>query len=726
MARGSRVVWTDRIARWVITLGGLSILGSMLLMILFMIWVTLPLAEDASSRRLEHFPAPSRPVAFALSPYGERAFVVDDRGWVRVVSSTDGRLLRVERLALPEGATRLLAAEETGYVSPDSRRRYALTWDDGSTSLIEFVFQTRFDEDGTREVLFSTEALDTLTGPADAPLPALVRRYDQENLVILRALAADRLQWERRIAREGFTGEVDLLRFSADLRTPAAVTATALGSGGRIVYAGLATGNLETWDLSIPEQPKRLGSVRVSEGAVTAMCMLLGDVTLVTGDDRGRLRAWNLLPDQPARPVEIHELPSHDAPITALIPSRRGKRVAGLDRDGVLQLSQVTTERLLLRFDDDAPLVAFSLGERGDSLMGLDVDGVFRLWALEVAHPEVSVETLWSKVHYEGYPAPVYTWQSSSASDDFEPKLSLVPLLWGSLKGTFYGLLFALPLALMAAICVSQMMRPYWRAIVKPVMELMAAVPSVVIGFLAALWLAPVLEGNLVGLALLLGSVPLVSLAVLTLFTRRGFRISGHEVWWCLPLVAGAVWAAFSLGDWVEYRYFGDHFELWLFHEAGIQVDRLNSIVIAFALGFAVIPIVFTISEEALSNVPPELIAASTALGGSRWQTVRRVVLPVAAPGIFAAMMLGFSRAVGETMIVLMATGNTPIMSASMLDGMRTIPANIAIELPEAPVNGSLYRVLFLSAVLLFGLTFLVNTGAELVRRRLQKRIGGL
>jgi phosphate transport system permease protein len=150
--------------------------------------------------------------------------------------------------------------------------------------------------------------------------------------------------------------------------------------------------------------------------------------------------------------------------------------------------------------------------------------------------------------------------------------------------------------------------------------------------------------------------------------------------------------------------------------------DQRNSIVVGLAMGFAVIPIIFTISEDAFSSVPQHLTAASLALGASRWQTATRVVLPTASPGIFSAIMIGFGRAVGETMIVLMATGNTPLMDANIFSGFRALSANIAVELPEAPEGGTLFRVLFLAAFLLFCLTFVVNTVAELVRLRLRRK----
>ena len=155
----------------------------------------------------------------------------------------------------------------------------------------------------------------------------------------------------------------------------------------------------------------------------------------------------------------------------------------------------------------------------------------------------------------------------------------------------------------------------------------------------------------------------------------------------------------------------------------GLTYDQRNSLVVGFAMGFAVIPIIFTIAEDSLSNVPQHLRAGSLALGATPWQTAIRVILPTASPGIFSAIMIGFGRAVGETMIVLMATGNTPVMDWSIFNGFRALSANIAVELPEAPEGGTLYRVLFLAALLLFVMTFLVNTVAELVRLRLRQEI---
>ena len=193
-----------------------------------------------------------------------------------------------------------------------------------------------------------------------------------------------------------------------------------------------------------------------------------------------------------------------------------------------------------------------------------------------------------------------------------------------------------------------------------------------------------------------------------------------------VPMAMLGAWLALKAGPGFEGAFFGGDFKSWLHTALGLVYDQRNSLVVGLAMGFAVIPIIFTISEDAFSSVPSHLTAASLALGASRWQTATRVVLPTASPGIFSAVMIGFGRAVGETMIVLMATGNTPVLDWSIFNGMRTLSANIAVEIPEAPYGGSLYRVLFLAGGVLFLMTFFVNTIAELIRQRLRERYRAL
>ena len=180
-------------------------------------------------------------------------------------------------------------------------------------------------------------------------------------------------------------------------------------------------------------------------------------------------------------------------------------------------------------------------------------------------------------------------------------------------------------------------------------------------------------------------------------------------------------WLAFSVTDPATHARIGD-FPRWWHEATGLKFEQRNSLVVGIMMGFAVIPIVFTIAEDALSNVPSALRSGSLALGASRWQTAFKVVVPTASAGIFSGLMIGLGRAIGETMIVVMATGNTAIMNMNIFDGMRTLSANIAVELSEAPQDGTLYRTLFLGAFLLFLLTFVINTAAELLRQHLREK----
>jgi phosphate transport system permease protein len=153
----------------------------------------------------------------------------------------------------------------------------------------------------------------------------------------------------------------------------------------------------------------------------------------------------------------------------------------------------------------------------------------------------------------------------------------------------------------------------------------------------------------------------------------------------------------------------------------GTYVQR-NTLIVGFAMGFAVIPIIYTIAEDALNAVPEHLRAASLGCGATPWQTAIYVVLPTAVSGVFSAIMIGMGRAVGETMIVVMATGNTPIIDMNIFNGLRALSATIAVELPEAVKNGTLYRILFLSGLVLFAMTFVINTVAEVIRQRFRRR----
>jgi len=193
-----------------------------------------------------------------------------------------------------------------------------------------------------------------------------------------------------------------------------------------------------------------------------------------------------------------------------------------------------------------------------------------------------------------------------------------------------------------------------------------------------------------------------------------------------IPVVLLLGAASFGMSEPLEAMLFDGDMRSWMSNELGIGFDQRNALVVGLAMGFAVIPTIFSITEDAVFSVPKHLSFGSLALGATPWQTLVRVVILTASPGIFSAVMIGMGRAVGETMIVLMATGNTPVMDFSIFQGMRTLSANIAVEMPEAEVDSTHYRVLFLAALVLFSFTFVFNTLAEIVRQRLRTKYSSL
>jgi phosphate transport system permease protein len=510
-------------------------------------------------------------------------------------------------------------------------------------------------------------------------------------------------------------------------------TASSLHDKGAFLCVGTASGRILVFSMDDPAAPVLRENVVVHPEApapVTVLGSVTGGQTLVTGDALGRvdgLLAIRERPDEETRRFVVAKtFEAQGAAVRAFAASPRGKTfLTGDDRGGILARFG-TNGRTLARTHVEGAVVSLEMGPKGTTFTARTA-GSRSGFALDAPHPEISWRSLFGKQLYEGYDRPEYVWQSSGSNDEFESKMSLVPLIFGTLKGTLYALLFAVPIALSAALYTSLFAPRNVKAFVKPIVEVMAALPSVVIGFLAGLWLAPVIQNATFTTLLLFPVVPLVVLA--GVFLREGLpfemrqRISGFREGVAILLLAAAGVALCAvLGPVLEKILFGGDFKGWLFSALHLRYDARNSLVIAFAMGFAVIPIIFTISEDALSSVPQHLKAASLALGASPWQTAVRVILPTASAGIFSALMVGFGRAVGETMIVLMAAGNTPIMEWSLFNGMRTLSANIAVEISEAPQGGTLFRVLFLSALLLFILTFLVNTLAEVLRQRLRRK----
>ncbi|MCD5973117.1 ABC transporter permease subunit [Pseudomonas quasicaspiana] len=465
---------------------------------------------------------------------------------------------------------------------------------------------------------------------------------------------------------------------------------------------------------------------------ITASTQLVGGISLIIGNSKGGMAQWFMARDVDGeqRFMHIRDFKMGTAPITQITAEQRRKGFIALDASGQLGVFHSTAHRTLLveKVADGSGI--FALSPRADQIL-VEQGGALRPMSLKNPHPEVSWSALWGKVWYENYDAPQYVWQSTASNSDFEPKLSLAPLTYGTLKAAFYAMLLAAPLAVAAAIYTAYFMAPGMRRKVKPVIELMEAMPTVILGFFAGLFLAPYLEGHLPGVFSLMLLTPVGILLAGFTWSRLPDSIrlrvpDGWESAILLPVVLLVGWFSLSMSPHLENWFFGGDMRMWISHDLGITYDQRNALVVGIAMGFAVIPNIYSIAEDAVFSVPRGLTLGSLALGATPWQTLTRVVILTASPGIFSALMIGMGRAVGETMIVLMATGNTPIMDMNLFEGMRTLAANVAVEMPESEVGGSHYRVLFLAALVLLMFTFVMNTLAELIRQRLRKQYSSL
>ena len=870
----------DALAKWVFTIGGLGVVVALASIIGYLVWVTLPLFGSASmkvaaARTLPAGDEAGRPVAVRVDEFKKAVWLLDETGSLDVYSFKTGDLIRNEPLSavpvtavsakgdavalgLEDGTVMLgtirFTLDYPGEV-PEALAELAegrtLVYDGGVAGVargnlrITRVEASLGEPQKIGKKLDSSPVLniDYLRDGSDQA--ALVLREDGRLLLELVSTTTNMMTGEERVRLSEY--ELPTEERPED-RRPLAALLRAGGEGAYLVYED---GLTVRYDLSDPSEAKIVERADVTPEAgvgVSSVRMLLGDETMIVGDTAGGVSGWFAAPYPPEayetmaqrdmtpdfyHLVEAHRFdPAGDAPVTAIARSGRDRQFAAADAAGNVGLHFMvtsTTEAVAAAPGRDIRLI--ELAPRGDALVALTADRELLAWDVDNPHPGGEFAALFTPIHYEGYGRPEWVWQSGGATDAAEPKQSFVPLLFGTLKATFYAMLFAVPIAILAAIYSSEFMAPGVRSVVKPTVEMMAGLPSVVLGFVGGLVLAPILGDFLSGALLVFVSVPV------------GLFLFGYG-WQLLPPAAARAvppWATFGLmllavllTGWATWAVVGPLVEDWLFYgdlkgwldrrvgltpagdptagsiavgwvalltplmlvllvilfntflrprlalwrtedrrliglldagrflasfalaagmawavgygfgQLGFDLrgqwpgdgrgdwspagffDPRNSLVIGLVMGFAVIPIIFTVSEDALSSVPNTLRSASLGAGATPWQTAVRVVLPVAVSGIFSACMIGLGRAAGETMIVLMAYGGTPLMDASLFNGGRTFSANIAIELPEAPKGDTLFRRLFLSGVLLFGLTFLVNTLAELVRIRFRARTKGL
>jgi phosphate transport system permease protein len=711
-ARLPRARLIDRLVAGAITAGGSLILVAVGFLMLFLALECLPLVRSGAATAAAGGTSPEPVLAALEDEYREAVTLV----------GRDGRLRRVGRVAAGaeiglEGVTPPLRSVR---VSADGRL-FALV--DAAGTLHVWSYRVRAAWRGEQRVLepSARPVFQATLGPDEA-LAAVAGEAGDAAVLLLGAAGG-------RVLRGG---EGDIAAVVLETAAPAVVGV--LAADGRQAWLAAAR-EVSLYELgdSGPGRTVAPAATALLGAEPTAAALVLGDVTLLLGDAAGVVSGFQAvsgtLPGSRRieRSAEFRGL----GPVLGLAPSQRDKSFAVL-RPGDIEVAHLTTRRVIAEVPG-VPAAARTVGlaPRRDGLFVVTGNGALYRWALDVRHPEASLRTLFLPVRYEGFSEPELVWQSTGGSSAFEPKLSLVPLIVGTFKGALYALLFSAPVAVLAALYVSQFAPPRLRAVAKPVVELMAALPSVVVGFIAALFLAPLLQRYLVGVLATLVAVPAAIVAIGLAWSAapmvwRRRLTAGREVVLVGLIAVAATAMMLANQQGIERVLFDGDLASWLATYAGVTYDQRNAVVVGFALGFAVIPIVFTLAEDAFSNVPPSLVSASLALGATPWQAARTVVLPASSPGLVAAVMIGFGRAVGETMIVLMATGNTPILSLSPFNGMRTMSACIAVELPEAPYGGTLYRVLILTALLLFAMTFIINTLAVMVAARLRKRFGRL
>ncbi len=738
----------DRSAKYLIALFGVSVVVCLGLIFVYLFSEVLPMFRPAAMETQQIYAAPggtandAQSVNVASDRHRETAVrFTDDRRAVFFDPRT-GEVTNEAELPLPADA------EVTARAQAEPRTRLAAYGlDNGQVLVVQHVFSERF-EDGVRrtsgDVRFplgdeETALLDVVED--GTPINALTVQGGSSGISVVAALADGRLrmvQFEQ--TRSFLTGEVTVERKVYDLEPPpgaAHITSLLMDITMRNLLVGDSDGNLHYYDVSRPQRAALRDSREVlpdPNASITAMEYLLGTVSIIVGGSDGSVRQWFLVRDGDNinRITPVRDFEKHDAPVVRIAPEYARKGFATADEAGVVKVHYSTSERTILsRQVTDGPPRVLAFAPRANGLYV--VDGEERLHLLDVRnpHPEISFSALWQRVWYEGRSGPEFVWQSSSATDEFEPKFSLMPLTLGTLKAAFYAMLFATPLAIMGAIYSAYFMSPRMRGMVKPTIEIMEALPTVILGFLAGLWLAPFVEANLPSVFSILVLMPLAFLLFAFVWTRviaervRLMVGPGWEAALLIPVVLFIGWLCVTVSPHIEVLFFGGDMRQWL-TDSGITYDQRNALVVGVAMGFAVIPTIYSISEDAVFNVPKHLTQGSLALGATPWQTVTKVVLLTASPGIFSAVMIGFGRAVGETMIVLMATGNSPVMNFNIFEGMRTLSANIAVEMPEAAVGGTHFRILFLAALVLFVLTFIMNTAAEVVRQRLRRKYSSL
>jgi phosphate transport system permease protein len=832
-------IWiAEAMARYLITAGGIGTIVAVIMVFLFLLYVTAPLFTSASLGEQHHAEidwSKTPPVQMGMDEDQLMCWALFPNGSLQLVRLESGELLDKQELFADKRLTAVSftsGGEETAFGFEDgSVRMGKIRFADSFVDPGELPEEIRKIPEGqsarwkkgvvlkTPQGQYKLQELSVeIKDPAEARKPSPVLLIDQSKTTtgqVIVVLSADG-KLRRNTIRKKHNQILDEITYEltgVDLpyqEPPGKGSPLRLymSAEGDQIYLFWKDGHLVRIDAHDKSKSAVMAESRDlledSSLHVTRVGCLIGKGTFLVGDSSGRVRAWFYTPTQEGgKMVCGHDFPGAGSAVTSIAPSDRTRSAAVAYANGTVRLLFVTSERLMAEFDlgKNKP-TSLVMAPKDDGLAASSANGIWQR-SFDPKHPEITTKSLLGKVWYEGEEQPEFKWQSTAA----EPKFSLIPLILGTLKASFYSLLFGVPLALLAAIYTSEFLNPRAKAVVKPAIEMMASLPSVVLGFLAGLVFAQFVERVLPAVMACLLTVPLSFFLGAYLWQFLPNRLAQILSRWrflfiCLVLPLGLVAAlpvggvleqvlfhgdlrewidngeGSSVGGWVFLLipfsgmacvfFMGRHVNPWLrtktvgmgrFRTAVVEFakfllgcvltllvawgfgvmlswvgwdtrgsvalgyyDRRNSLVVGFAMGFAIIPIIYTIAEDALSSVPEHLRAGSLAAGATQWQTAVRIVIPTAMSGLFSAVMIGMGRAVGETMIVLMATGNTPVMNWSIFTGFRTLAANIAYELPDAVADSSHYRVLFLAALTLFAMTFVLNTVAEIVRMRFRRR----
>ncbi len=837
----------DHLAKWLITIGGIGAIVAVSVVMVFLVWVAAPLfysadVEYAGANETAWETNGKQLLNFEVDDYQLLGWALFSDGEVNVIRINTGEIISRRQMgnARSFSAISVIPGSDTAAIAYTNgeialgRIRFTLSFNDihqfssfiqelkeGESLPYQEGIVTKIPNQQYRIQKFSAEFDEPLLN-VGKPIQTIHHTVGPKGLSIASLTEDGDLSLHQFSEQTNFlTGESTsgqssvLLPYQPPVgaEKPVAVKTTSLGANVVVVWRD---GLLQRYDTRDPSQSQLVETVDLvkDEGAtLTALDMLIGQKTLLIGDSTGRVSAWFLVLRPEANTsdgrafVKAHEYRFTQSPVTALAVSHRSRNIGIGHANGRLCFMNVTSGKVMMETAtlDQSPVSSVTVAVKDDGLIALAGSKLFR-WLIDPLHPEVTMSSVFSKVWYEGYSGPKHVWQSSSGTDGFEPKYGLAPLLFGTMKATLYSMLFALPIALLAAVYTSEFLHPRTKALFKPTIELMASLPSVVLGFMAALIFSVWVEYYLASLLMLFITAPFSFVLCAYLFQLLPeavcLRLLPYRFLFILLAMPIGFWLAMVFGPFAESIFFAGNIMLWLdgqvggatggwmfilfpasaltvfyfnarwvnpsirYYTAGWSRRKMalfdlmrflgascvtlsvawgvssllasigtdprgayidtyvqrNALIVGLVMGFAVIPIIYTIAEDALSSVPGHLRSASLGCGATQWQTAAYIVIPTAMSGLFSAVMIGLGRAVGETMIVLMAAGNTPILSWNMFNGYRTLSANIAVELAEAVRNSTHYRMLFLSALTLFVMTFILNTLAEMVRLRFRRR----